>query len=151
MISPAAVENLITPASRIIGQFILTGDDSRKYLTAIIVPYQEPLKKYADEHGITYNSWSDIIRNKEIQSFLEQEINKFLKDTSDYMRPKKYLISSKVFDEDKYVTPTYKFKRSALMDDIKDYLDKLYNTDEKFIIMEDRMTDFYDQGMIISG
>jgi len=120
-------------------------------LTASIVPYQEPLKKYADEHGIAYSSWSDIIRNKEIQSVLEQEINKFLKDTSDYMRPKKYLISSKVFDEDKYVTPTYKFKRSALMDDIKDYLDKLYNTDEIFVIMEDRMTDFYDQGMIISG
>ena len=151
MISPAAVENLVTPASRIIGQFILTGDDSRKYLTAIIVPYQEPLKKYADEHGIAYNSWSDIIRNKEIQSVLEQEIKKFLKDTADYMRPKKFLLSSKVFDEDRYVTPTYKFKRSQLMDDIKDDLDNLYNSNETFVVMESRMTDFYDQGMIISG
>ncbi len=151
MISPAAVENLITPASRIIGQFILTGDDSRKFLTAIIVPYQEPLKKYAEEHGIKYNSWNDLIRNKEIQSVIEQDISKYLKDTSDYMRPKKFLISSKVFDEDKYVTPTFKFKRGALMDDIKDHLDKLYNSNENFLIMEDRMTDFYDQGMIISG
>ncbi|MFX1274280.1 MAG: AMP-dependent synthetase/ligase [Promethearchaeota archaeon] len=151
MISPAAVENLITPASRMIGQFILAGDDSRKYLTAIIVPYQEPLKKYADEHGIKYTTWREIITNEEIQKVLENEISSFLKDTSNYARPKKFLISSKVIDESQYVTPTYKFKRKTLMEDLQKDIDKLYDSDKTFVIIEDRMTDFYDQGMIISG
>ncbi|MHA1338352.1 MAG: AMP-dependent synthetase/ligase [Promethearchaeota archaeon] len=150
MISPAAIENLIVPRSRLIAQFLLYGDDSRKYLTCIIVPYQEPLKKYADEHGIPYKSWRDIITNREILNLLKEEVYNLTKDVSEYARPKKFAISSKNFDlSEGYLTPSYKFKRQKLFKDLMDDINKMYESDDEFYIIESRMTDFYDQTGII--
>jgi long-chain acyl-CoA synthetase len=150
MISPAAIENLITPTSRIIAQFLVVGDDSRKYLTAIVVPYQQPLKDYADKEGIAYETWADLIKNRKILARIKEEVDELTKDVSDYMRPKKFLISSEALTSEKYVTPTYKFKRKAIYLDFGAEIDALYNSDNDFFIMEKRLTDFYEQEMIIT-
>lgn len=150
MISPAAVENLIVPASRKIAQILLVGDDSRKYLTSIIVPYQEPLKKYADDHGIKYSTWGDLIRNKEIQNLIKEEVMTFCKEVSNYSTPKKFAISCRAFDAtEDYVTPTYKFKRAKIYADLREDINKMYENEGDFLIIESRESDFYDQGMII--
>jgi len=152
MISPAAIETKITPTSRIIAQFLLVGDDTRNYLTAIIVPYQEPLKEYAEENDIPYETWEDLITNETILSRIKEEIETLLQDTSDYARPKKFIISSEAFTDQRYITPTYKFKRSQIYADFQEAIDTLYNLDhgEEFLVLEDRLTNFYDQSMIIS-
>lgn len=150
MISPASIETLITPTSKIIAQFILVGDDTKKYLTAIVVPYQQPLKEYADKNNIEYNSWKDLIRNNKILDKIKEEVNNLTKDVVEFSRPKKFLISSAAFTSEKYTTPTYKFKRNAIFEDLKNDIDKLYETNQDFLIVEDRLTDFYDQSLIIS-
>ncbi|MGQ4876658.1 MAG: AMP-dependent synthetase/ligase, partial [Promethearchaeia archaeon] len=148
MISPASVEGLIVPYSRLVAQIVLVGSE-KKYLAAIVVPYQEPLKKYADEHGIQYKSWGDIIRNKEIQNLIKEDIMKFTEEIAEFSRPKRFAISSKNFSiEDGYLTPTLKFKRNKIYEDFKDVIDKLYEIDDEFLIIESRMTDFYDQSVI---
>ncbi|MHA1147146.1 MAG: AMP-dependent synthetase/ligase [Promethearchaeota archaeon] len=151
MISPILIETLIVPASRKIAQIIVVGDDTRKYLTCIICPYWEPLKKLADEKGLKYNSnFGDLVKNKEIQEILKQEIQVMLKEVSDYMTPKKILISCKDFRaEEDYLTPTYKFKRNKIYEDLKPWIDKLYADTTDVLIIEDRITDFYDQSLII--
>jgi long-chain acyl-CoA synthetase len=151
MISPAAVENLIVPASRKIAQIILVGDDSRKYLTSIVVPYQEPLKEYADQNGIKYDSLRDLIHNKEVQNVIKQDVLEYCEEVSNYTTPKKFLISCKAFDaSEDFVTPTYKFKRNKIYASLKDDIDRMYETDEEFVVAESRVTDFYDQSMIIA-
>ncbi|MHA1370227.1 MAG: AMP-dependent synthetase/ligase [Promethearchaeota archaeon] len=148
MISPALVEGLIVPYSLFIAQIILVGSE-KKYLTAIVVPYQKSLKKYADEHGIPYKSWKDIIENKEIQALIKKDIMKFTEEIAEFSRPKRFAISSKNFSmEDGYLTPTLKFKRNKIYEDFKDIIDKLYEIDDDFLIIESRMTDFYDQNII---
>jgi len=150
MISPAAVENLIVPASRIIAQIILIGDDTRKYLTCIVTPYWEPLKKYADANGIVYSNFGDLVKNEKIQEIIKEEINEMLKEISDYMTPKKILISCKDFrSEEDYLTPTYKFKRNKIFEDLKQWIDKLYAESADVLVIEERITDFYDQSLII--
>ncbi|MBD3352109.1 MAG: AMP-binding protein, partial [Candidatus Lokiarchaeota archaeon] len=151
MISPAAVEKLVVPKSRIIAQILLVGDDTRKYLTSIIVPYQEPLKEYADKNDIQYENWSDIIHNEKILKIIKDEVYRLTEDISDYARPKKFAISSKAFElKEGYLTPSYKFKRNKLFEDLKEDIDKMYKSDGDFYIIEKRMTDFYDQSGIIS-
>lgn len=151
MISPAAVENLIIPASRKIAQIILVGDDTRNFLTAIIVPYQEPFKAHANQKGIHYDSWTDIVKHPEIQQLMKTEILEMLKEVSEYMTPKKFLISCKDFGaEEGYLTPTYKFKRNKIYEDLADSIDQLYANHEEFLVIEERITDFYDQSLIIS-
>lgn len=151
MISPAVVENMVVPTSRIVAQLILVGGDDRKYITSIVVPYQKELKQYADDHDLKYEGWEDIIRNPEILNIIKDEILRLTEDVSEYQRPKKFAISSQSFDkEDGYLTPSYKFKRDKIFDDLKDAIDKMYESDDEFYIIEDRMTGWYDQSHIIS-
>ncbi|TFF96472.1 MAG: long-chain fatty acid--CoA ligase [Promethearchaeota archaeon] len=150
MISPAAVENLIVPASKKVAQIILVGDDTRKYLTCIVVPYQKPFKEWADQNNFPYESWKDIITHGPVLEMIKKEVIAMLDEVSDYMTPKKFLISCKDFRaEEDYLTPTYKFKRSKIMEDLKAWIDKLYANNEDILIIEERITDFYDQSLII--
>jgi long-chain acyl-CoA synthetase len=151
MISPVAVEKLIVPTSKLIAQIILYGDDTRKYITAIVVPYQAPLKQYADEHGIPYKTWSDLLHHPKILNLIKADIVDRTKDVSEFALPKKYAISSAAFEmKEGYLTPSYKFKRKKLFDDLKEDINKLYAQEEEFYILENRMTGFYDQSAIIS-
>ncbi|MHA1819749.1 MAG: AMP-dependent synthetase/ligase [Promethearchaeota archaeon] len=151
MISPAIIENMIVPKSRIIAQIILVGSDNRKYLTSIVVPYQKPLKEYADAHGIQYKSFQDLIYNREILNIIKEEILKLTEDVSDYQRPKKFAISCKDFRaEEGYLTPSYKFKREKLYKDLAKAIDEMYAQDDEFYIIKERLSDFYDQSHIVS-
>ncbi|MFO8017189.1 MAG: long-chain fatty acid--CoA ligase [Promethearchaeia archaeon] len=148
MVSPAAVEGMIVPYSEIVAQIILVGSE-KKYLTAIVVPYQEPLKNYAEEHDISYDTWEDIIRTPEILQLIKKDIEEYTEDVSHYSVPKKFAISSQPFGKgDGYLTPTLKFKRNKIYEDFQDVIDKLYEIDGEFYIIEERMTDFYDQSLL---
>ncbi len=146
MLSAAKIEELVVPYSRVVVQIVLTGNE-KKFLSALVVPYQQYLKKYCDAHGIRYSKWEDIIRNPEIHKLIKADIDKLTEEVADFSRPKRFLISSKMLSEDDgFLTPTLKFKRNKVYKDFKDAIDKLYEGPEEFLIMEDRMTDFYDQG-----
>ncbi|MHA1292575.1 MAG: AMP-dependent synthetase/ligase [Promethearchaeota archaeon] len=149
MISPALIEGFIVPYSRIIAQIILVGQE-KKFLTAIIVPYQNPLKKYAEEHNIKFEKWEDLIRNKEIQNLIKKDVMKFTEEVAEFSRPKRFAISSKAFTSDEgFLTPTLKFKRNKVYNDFKDIIDQLYEIEDEFLIIDRRMTDFYDQSVIM--
>ncbi|MGV9203469.1 MAG: hypothetical protein ACOC44_05535 [Promethearchaeia archaeon] len=149
MISPTLVEGMIVPYSRLIAQIVLTGQE-KKYLTAIVVPYQVPLKKYANKHGIKFETLEDLLRNEEIQHLLKEEIIKFTEDVAEFSRPKRFAISCKYFSEKEgFVTPTLKFKRNKVYDEFDDIIDKLYEIDKEFYIIEERITDFYDMSLLL--
>ena len=150
MISPALIESMIVPYSRIVAQIVFIGQE-KKYLTAIVVPYQESLKKYADEHGIKYDKWEDIIRNREIQNLIKEDILKFIgEDVSEFSQPKRFAISSKYFSEaEGFLTPTLKFKRNKVYKDLEDIIDQLYEIEDEFFIIDRRLSDFYDQSILM--
>ncbi|MGV9203509.1 MAG: hypothetical protein ACOC44_05735, partial [Promethearchaeia archaeon] len=113
-------------------------------------PDQEPFRKYADENDIEYDTWEDLVRNGEIQQQIKEEIHGLLENVSDYSVPKKFLISCKDFRQDEdYITPTYKFKRAQIMEELSEWINKLYELKGEFLVCEDRLTDFYDQSLII--
>jgi long-chain acyl-CoA synthetase len=151
IISPAVVENSVVPTSRVVAQIILMGTDAQKYITACVVPYQEPLKKFADTHGIKYTSFKDLIYNKEILNLIKEDIENSIKDVADFQHPKKFMISCAAFDINQgYLTPSYKFKRNKLFTDFKKQIEEMYNQEDEFYILKERLTDFYDQSTIIS-
>lgn len=150
IISPAAVETLIVPKSRVIAQIVLTGDDRRNYLSCIVVPYQATLKKYAEQKGIPFQSWKDLVYNKEIQKVIKDDLMELTKDAADYLIPKRFLISCKDFRADEgYLTPTYKCKHAKIQKDLMPWVDKLYAGSDDFLVIEDRIMDWYDQSLII--
>lgn len=151
MISPIIIENMVVPTSKVVAQLILVGDDTRKYITCIVVPYQKELREYADKNNIPYKTWSDLLHNRQILERIKTEIISLTNEVSEYQIPKKFAISSASFDaKDGYLTPSFKFKREKVFADLKEDIDKMYAQDDEFYIIESRMTDWYDQSKIIS-
>ena len=148
MISPALVEGLIVPYSRKIAQIVLVGQE-KKYLTAIIVPYQEPFKKYAEDHGIQYEKWEDLVRNEEIQKLMKEDVLSFTEEIAEFSRPKRFAISCKYFSEDEgFLTPTLKFKRNKVYKELAHIIDKIYEIEGEFYIIDERLSDFYDMSVL---
>ena len=84
-------------------------------------------------------------------NLIKEEVLSLTKDVSEYCIPKKFGISSAAFEmREGYLTPSYKFKRKKIFDELKNEIDEIYAQDQEFYILEKRMTDFYDQSNIIS-
>ncbi len=71
-IEPAPIEMRLNE-SRYIMQSMVVGQDQR-YLGALIVPVQEEIIAYADENGITYSSYSDLLTNSDICKLIDMEV-----------------------------------------------------------------------------
>ena len=113
------------------------------------MPYQAPFKKYAEEHGIKYEKWADLVRNKEIQNLMKEDILSFTEEIAEFSRPKRFAISCKYFSEDEgFLTPTLKFKRNKVYSDFANVIDKIYEVEDEFFIIEDRISDFYDMSVL---
>lgn len=149
MISPAVVEGLVIPYSRVVAQMVLVGNE-KKYLTAVIVPYQEALKKRAEELGIQYDSWNQLVHNQKVLEIIKEDIKSRTEEIADFTRPKRFIISgNELSEKEGFLTPTLKFKRRKLYADFKEYINKVYEIDSDFYIIEDRVGDFHDQSVIV--
>jgi len=148
MISPAVVEGLIVPYSQVIAQITLVGSE-KKYLTAVVVPYQDALKKKAEELGIEYSSWGELLHNKEVLQIIKEDAMNRTEEIAEFSRPKRFIVSGNEFSEKEgYLTPTLKFKRRKLVEDLKEAIEKVYEIDDEFYIIEDRVGDWHDQSVL---
>lgn len=148
MVNPMLVEASVVPQSRLVAQIVLVGSE-KKFLSAIIVPYQKPLKKFAEENGLPHETWGDVIRNPKVQALLKEEIDRLTEEFTDFSRPKRFLISSAMFTEQEgFLTPTLKYKRNKIYEAFREDIDKLYEIDGEFLVLEDRMTGYYDQLLV---
>ena len=71
-IAPQQIENLLEGDKYVEQSAIIA--DSRKYVTALIVPAYDALETYAKEQGIVYNDMSDLLKNEQIIKFFTERI-----------------------------------------------------------------------------
>ena len=72
-IEPAGIESAIT-GSQYVEATVVLGQDE-KYLAALIVPSKEMITSFADENGITYVSYENLLETPEIQNLIQSEID----------------------------------------------------------------------------
>ncbi|MHA1731329.1 MAG: AMP-dependent synthetase/ligase [Promethearchaeota archaeon] len=143
MISPALVEDKLT-LSPLLLQVILVGSD-RKYLTALVVPDQNGVREVADEMGVEYSSYQDLIRDEKVLQAIKREILARSKDLAAYETVKKFaVLGQELSEEEGYLTPTLKYKRSKILEDFQDVIDEIYATDRDWVVVERRLVDFHD-------
>jgi long-chain acyl-CoA synthetase len=85
------------------------------------------LKKFAEKHCLPADP-KEMIKNQEIKTLIETEINNFLKNKyASYEIPKKYIYISETFTlENGMLTQTMKLKRRVVFDKYKDQIEALY-------------------------
>ena len=126
-IAPQHLENLFQQ-SKYIDQFVLIGDN-RMFLSALIVPDRDALKKYAERRSISYKDENELLKNEEIYKVVESEIQQLQKDLAQYERVRKFVLLDKPFTiEDGEITPTLKVKRKVVEEKYRHLIEKMYDS-----------------------
>ncbi len=109
-----------------IDQACLLGD-GRKYLTALIIPDFESLKRYAKDKGITYATAAELVAHPEIRGLIAKEVDEVNASLARYEQIKYFTLLDKPFEvETGELTPTLKIKRRVVNEKFRDQIEKMY-------------------------
>lgn len=124
-IAPAPIESMFL-GSKYIEQFVLIGD-RRMFLSALIVPDFEALKEFADANRIAYSDERELVKLKQINELLDEELKKFQKNLANFERIRKFTLLEKPFTiEDGEMTPKLSLKRKVIEERYKDLIEDMY-------------------------
>ncbi len=124
-ISPHLIENRLLESSLIKHAFVI--GDRRKYVSAIIVPAFDELKRWAQNRAILHRENEELIRNKKVIGLFEEEIEKCTRSFSQVERIKRFtLLATEWSQRTGELTPTLKIKRRFLEERYKEVIDKMY-------------------------
>ena len=125
-VAPQQIENLYK-SNKFVSQAVVTGE-GRKYITALLIPDFEVLKKYSGEEKIQFSDKEDLINNPKIISIYQAITTGINKDLANFEKIRKFTLLSADFSlGSEEVTPTMKLKRSVVLKKYKDVIDKMYN------------------------
>ncbi len=112
-IAPQAIESRLGE-DKYIDQVAVIGD-SRKYVTAIIVPAIEALKEYARCKKIQYQSLEDLLKNSQIIEMLTRRIEALQEGLASFEKIKKFTLLPREFTmESGELTNTLKIRRPVI-------------------------------------
>lgn len=113
--------------SDLIQQIIVFASDERQFVTALIVPDFDELKKFAAKVNITTDNISELVENDVVNNFYEAEIDVLQRNLAKYERVRKFALMDKPFTiESGELTPTLKLKRKVIEERYKDLIDSFY-------------------------
>jgi len=127
-IAPQPIENLIQQ-SPYIEHCVLVGD-KRDYVTALITPDFDELKKLADTFGIEYKILSELIYDPKIIRTIKNDIDRLQKDHAKYERIRKFSLISEPFSiENGELTPKLSIKRHVVERKFHYLIEEMYKID----------------------
>ena len=124
-IAPQNIESSLK-ASRFIEQVAIIGDN-RKYLSALIVPAFEELKKWAKKNNISFTDQNDLIMNDEINALIGAEIERNTKSYARVEQIRKFrMLDTEWTQETGELTPSQKVKRRIINEKYAKVIESMY-------------------------
>ena len=124
-IAPQAIESRLGE-DQYIEQVAVIGDQ-RKYVTAIIIPAFDVLKKYAQAHKIDFKSVEDLIENSDIKQFFAERIERLQQGLAGYEKIKQFTLLAKEFTmETGELTNTLKLRRRVINERYAAQIEAMY-------------------------
>lgn len=128
-ISPQLIETKLG-ADKFIEQIAVIGNN-RNFVTAIIAPAHEPLKAWATEHGIAFNSIEDLLKNQKVYDMLMERIEEHQKEFASFEKIKRFRLIKKGFTiESGELTSTLKIRRAVILQNYADLINEMYADSE---------------------
>ncbi|MBW2248670.1 MAG: AMP-binding protein, partial [Deltaproteobacteria bacterium] len=125
-IAPQLIETAVA-RDHYIEQIAVFGD-SRKYISAIVVPCFEALEEYARGRGLKWTTWVELTELPEITNFYMERIDVQSRGLAGFEKIKKFYIHSEEFSQKRgELTPTLKTRRMEVMKKYKDQIEAMYN------------------------
>jgi len=102
--------------------------DQRKYVSALIVPAYDELKKYASEQGIRFENIQELCHNKTIIELYKTRIGAMQNEFANYEQIKRFTLLPEPFSIDTgELTNTLKMKRLFIAEKFKESIDQMYS------------------------
>ena len=125
-ISPENLENKLKFSS-FISDSVIFGE-GEKYLTALIIPDQENLEKFAQQKNIQYTNFSSLCQSKEINVLFSKILESVNSSVSRVEKIRDFRVLDLVLSaEDEELTATMKIKRNILEKKHAPLIKEMYN------------------------
>lgn len=106
--------------------------DTKKFVSALIVPCYETLEEYSKELNIKYTDRMELIKHSHIVEMFEKRIADLQKELAKYEQVKKFTLLTKNFSmDDGELTPTQKLRRKVINARYKKDIDTMYGDNTK--------------------
>lgn len=124
-IAPQAIEGKLC-VDKYIDQIAIIAD-KRKFVSALIIPNYDELKKYADEQHIAYSGIGDLITNQQIHEMVQARIDTLQQSLANYEKVKRFTMLPAPFSMERgELTNTLKIKRPVLLVNYAEEIAKMY-------------------------
>ena len=124
-VAPAPIENKFKE-SFFVEQMMVVGE-SKKFVSALIVPAFETLRNWAKEEGIEFSSNDDLIVNEKVIKKFRAITDEYNPNFSKIEQIKKFkLLAEEWTDTSGELTPTMKIKRKVIRERYKKEIDEIY-------------------------
>jgi len=129
-VAPAPIENKLKE-SFLVEQVMVVGD-SRKFVSALIVPAEEALKDWCAEHDIEWQGLQQMTRHPEVQRKFQQLVEEKNAEFNQIEQIKKFSLVAgnwepvKADGTDAELTPTMKLKRRVILDKYGREIEEMY-------------------------
>ena len=125
-VAPAPIENTLK-LSKYIEDVCVVGDH-RKFISAIIIPNYENLKKWAQQNSLNFIDQRELVQSLAVNQLMNQEIDRLQAETARYEKIKKFILLPEPLTIDQgELTPSLKIKRKELEKRLKKEIDELYH------------------------
>jgi long-chain acyl-CoA synthetase len=125
-IAPQQIE-IKLGTSKYVDQVAVIGDQ-RNYVTAIIVPVLDEMKKIAEERRISYKTVDELLAHPDVIAFYQSLIDTLQHEMAPYEKIKKFkLIKSGFTIESGEMTSTLKLRRAVISHNYRKLIDEMYN------------------------
>ena len=102
--------------------------DQKKYVTALIIPAIEELRKFASEQGVLFENYKDLCCNRTIIELYETRIGAIQNEFANYEQIKRFTLLPEPFTINTgELTNTLKMKRVFIAEKFKEIIDKMYD------------------------
>jgi len=125
-IAPQQLETRLINDKFIESAFII--GDQRKYVSALVIPDYNELKKYAEEQGISFGSEEELCNNPQIIKLYESRITAMQNEFANFEQIKRFTLLPHAFTIDSgELTDTLKMKRAYILEKYQEIIDKMYD------------------------
>lgn len=129
-VAPAPIESKLNE-SFLIEQVMVIGDN-QKFVSAIITPSAEALKKWYEESGESWTNMEDVIKKEKVIQKYQEVVDELNPIFGHIEQIKKFIIVPDVWEAIKKdgtnseLTPTMKLKRRVILEKYKNDIDRIY-------------------------
>ena len=124
-VSPERLENLFQ-GHPYVSQVLVLGD-SRRFVSALIVPNFARLESYAREQAIEFNRREELVAHPEILSFMQKQVDKLTEWIPRHEKIKQIALLPKEFTiASGELSPTEKIKRSVVERNYRGVIEEIY-------------------------